>query len=228
MYRAISSLLVAALLVAVTVTAVAQDSAASQAQPAPDRTAVVDPSSYDQAWGITIAEPPEILRLHCPPLRGDAGVWVRKVDPSSRAAVQGIQAGDILLTANGRILASSKRLPAPNQVSELTLLRRGQVRYVSPMGPDPDNFPRDDDWLRDPTLSARAFTGGFAGAFPADHSGAVAISRAGDQINLQMTLPELGRKPIRFRGTRQQIEQQLQESTLTDDGKRRVLRALGR
>lgn len=224
MNQTIACTFLAGLLAAVTT--VAQDTDPDNSLPAADKMDAVDGATYDQAWSVTIAQPPEILRLHCPPLRGEAGVWVRKVDPNGQAAARGIRTGDILLRADGRTLAASKRLPAPDQVLDLVVLRQGQIRFIAPVLP---NFPKvhaGDDWMLDRSVSTSAFSGDFAGAFANDESGAVAVSQVGDQINLQMTLPELGDQPVRFRGTRQQIEQQLQKSTLTADGKQRVRRAL--
>ena len=40
--------------------------------------------------------------------------------------------------------------------------------------------------------------------------------------------PNLDDKPIRLRGTRQQIKDQLRASDLTEDARQQVLRALGR
>ncbi len=55
----------------------------------------------------------------------------------------------------------------------------------------------------------------------------VSISQTGDQISLELFNPRLDDKPIRFRGSRKQIEEQLQSSDLTEAARRQVLQALG-
>ena len=229
MYQTISCLLLTGLLVAVTAVAQATDPTGTRTHSettTPVDATTRDATTQDQAWGVAIAPPPDILRLHCQPLRGQAGVWVRQVDPNGRAAALGIRAGDIMLSANGRMLVASTPLPEPDQVADLVVLRRGQVRFVASLHQNLPPFPMDNDWMLDQSVTASSFSDTLAGALPNDESGAVAISQVGDQINLQMTLPELGRQPARFRGTREQIEQQLEKSDLTTDGKRRVRRAL--
>ena len=224
MYQTSSCMLLTGLFVAVTAVAQATDPNDTLAQSeVVDR---VDATTPVQGWGMTIAPPPEILRLHCPQLRGKIGLWVRQVDSAGPAAKLGIHAGDILLSASGRMLVAATALPSPELVSELVVMRRGQIRFLTPLHRNLQPFPMNNDWPSDQSVTASAFSGSFAGTPTNEGSGAVAISQVGDQISLQMTLPELGSQPVRFRGTRAQIEQQLQKSDLSTDGKRSVRRAL--
>ncbi len=66
-------------------------------------------------------------------------------------------------------------------------------------------------------VSANSFSGG---------NESVSVSRNGDQISLDMSLPDLTDKPIRLRGSIDQIRKELQASGLSAAAKQRVMQAI--
>ncbi|MCO8125506.1 PDZ domain-containing protein [Stieleria sp. TO1_6] len=177
---------------------------------------------------ITLQPVPAILRLHVPRLTGDRGVLVQSVMPESASAKAGIRVGDVLLEVGGRTIHQDDTLGKLESAFPIVVLRRGRIRvlraeprempadWVDPLAPFPPN----------PHAASGLWMPGFSSSSASSRGGAgnraVAISRAGDQISLEMSLPQWVADPIRLRGTAAEIERQIQESKLPEAAKREV------
>jgi hypothetical protein len=189
-------------------------------------------STENARWGLEAAEVPDLLRLHCPTLRGDFGILVLDVVPDGPAAAFGVRPGDILMTSDGTGLRRSDELPDPEAAQQLGIVRRGQIRWLartdlgSGRSPDRDSrvelpwdrFPR---WARPPQFGRGSENATASSSSFADPSSAVSVSRAGNHVSLEIALPGVG-QPIRMSGTPEQIRRQLQTSSLPEAAKQRI------
>jgi hypothetical protein len=186
---------------------------------------------------LTLAAVPDLLRLHLPILQPDHGVLVESVVKGSATEKAGIRAGDVLLEAGGRLLRTGDSLGPMDPSSPIVVLRRGRTRILRPEDPQLDFFgalpspffggfgPFDRPERVFPhqaaSVSSSAISSGAGGR-------AVSISRAGDQISLEMSMPEVADGKIRLHGTALEIEQQLQASEWNEAVKRQVRAVLQR
>jgi hypothetical protein len=217
-----------------------------------ETTSSIDPPARANqviaGWGLSLSPIPDVLRAHCRSLRGGHGLLVDQVTPASPADQMGLESDDVILRVDGQPLSSVDELPPPAEVVEFSLLRGGRVHtlalmpanngrlwnqgFIPPQWPMPGmRFPRTAQ-RPGPRLRGAGSPLGFSTSASATsiagENQSVSISQAGDQITLEMIDPNLDDKPIRLRGTRQQIEDQLRTSDLTEAARQQVLRALGR
>lgn len=184
----------------------------------------------------------------------ELGVIVKSVAPDSEAEKAGLRTGDILLEAGGRLVIAGEPLDRMDSSQPIVVLRRGQARVlgpaamnVPPVGPGrwgprgwgPEQWDTVQGRLSVPlrvprkrvpwrkvapagpgvSISSSAVTSGANGR-------AVSIGRAGDQVSLELSLPGLSNGPIRFQGTLEEIERELQVSDLSEAAKQEVRAAL--
>ena len=193
------------------------------------------PTTKQETWGMTFAPIPNLMRMHVPYLQSEnTGLLVDKVERDAPADKLGLQTGDIILQVQlvqrgespRGLITSVDQLPQPASSVEILVLRRGQVRQ-----------------LPQPQLMGPQFVGAVAGGFgnggfgfaPAggvsasSFAGAnesVSVSRNGNQMSLDMSLPNLTSQPIRLRGTINEIQAQVRRSQLPPEAKQRVLKAI--
>ena len=183
------------------------------------------PATAEPEPELTLKPVPRLLRLHLPILGEKRGVLVESVTAGSAAAGTGLRAGDVILEAGGRAITAGDALQQPDPAFPIVVLRRGRTRVLHP-GAMENGFL--DQMFAPPVFADEP--GGTSISTSAISSGsgsrAVSVSRAGDQISLEMSLPELTEGPIRLRGTAAEIERQLRESTLGEAVKREVRAAL--
>lgn len=175
---------------------------------------------------LTLKPVPPILRLHVPLLGQKRGVLIESVAPDSAAALLGLRSGDVLLEAGGRGIIAGDSLGPMDPAFPIVVLRRGRTLVLGPELPRKGFFG---------PMFGRPFRDGGRGGISASSSTsssaagnrAVSVSRAGDQIALELSLPGNDEGPIRLRGTADEIEQQLRSSAYSEAAKREVRAALG-
>ena len=187
-----------------------EDSQIAATQP----TTIENQPRYHAAWGVEFRSVPQLLRMHIPALHGGHGLVVHRIAKDSAAANM-LKVGDVLMTADGKPVKSFESLPA-NMTPDVLVLRRGQVMPLgyptASRGWNPFASPR-----MGASVSASAFSTG---------SESVSISQNGNEILIEMSLPDLEAAPIRYRGTAEQIEQQVRNSNLSPAARQRVLDAI--
>lgn len=176
-------------------------------------------------WQADFMPVPEIVTMHCPMLEPGQGVLVQRVHRGGMASVvYDLEYGDILLTVGDEKIFGLASLPAmPGE--DLTVLRRGQVVPVAARAPEPQRDAtkaRRAPWNRFPLASSR---GVVAKAFSSSNE-SVSVTQHGETISLEMSLPDLDSRPIRFQGTREQIERDVEASDLSPAARQRVLDAI--
>ncbi|MGB7345360.1 MAG: hypothetical protein WBD20_14185 [Pirellulaceae bacterium] len=182
------------------------------------------------AWGLEFAAVPDVLRMHLPAIsQPGVGLLVAKRQEDLPGDQMGLLPGDVIIQADGHPISRPQDLPLPNATTGLIVLRRGQVQMLAagdffagqPMagGVFANAMPRGFGMppLNPGGVSASSFAGG---------NESVSVSRKGNQFSIDMSLPGLATGPIRLRGSIQQIEKQLGESTLSAAAKRRVMQAI--
>ncbi len=170
-------------------------------------------SQYLPAWGIEFGEVPELLRMHVPALRSGSGIVVQRIDDGDAPAA-GLQVGDVLMAIDVVSIASVDQLPQTPQ-RNLTVLRRGRIVPLGVMQSSYSSVPFALPRL--PGVSVSAFASG---------NESVSVSQNGNEILIEMSLPELASKPIRYRGTAEQIRREVQRSNLPPAARERVLEAI--
>ncbi|QDV47380.1 hypothetical protein Enr13x_72890 [Stieleria neptunia] len=179
------------------------------------------PAAAEPEPELTLQPVPALLRLHLPILGEQRGVLVEAVAAESAAAGAGLRAGDVILEAGGRAVITGDALEQPDPAFPIVVLRRGRTQVLQPAATENRFFdrmfgpPMPGNRRSGTSVSSSAISSGSG-------SRAVSVSRAGDQIAIEMSLPELAEGPIRFRGTAAEIEQQLRQSTLGEAVKREV------
>ncbi|MCA9136054.1 MAG: PDZ domain-containing protein [Planctomycetales bacterium] len=193
---------------------------------------------------LMIKPVPPILRLHLPTLGPDLGVLVESVASGSAAEKAGLRSGDVLIEAGGHRVVAGVSMATPDAAVPMVVIRRGQIQVLHAGIPRHEFYDRFDDFAAPgPMMNAPMFNGppvGFennrfqshgrsvTSSASSSSSGnrAVSISRAGDQISLEMSLPGLAEGTIRLRGTAAEIDQQLETSPHSEAAKREVRAAL--
>jgi hypothetical protein len=199
----------------------------------------LDPLSATDARTFESLSIPPLLRMHLPMLRPGTGRLVQFVPPGSEAERLGLRTGDVLLRAGGRAVSSNVEFRPNGAQLPLLVIRRGRtIELPSQFGrpgfsqPFRRGFPPEFVPMPGPQRGAwnrpRARSGvAVSSASVSSASGqAVSISRAGDQISLEMRLPQFTSQPIRLNGTLAEIEQQLQASDLPEPAKQQVRQSL--
>lgn len=188
---------------------------------------------------------PELMRLHLPAIGKLRGQLVMEVPRGSMADRIGVRPGDLLLESGGKQILEGKPLGKLNEAFPTVVMRRGRTMVLGGQarrnsGWGLRNLPADllaeaqmPAWMNHPTFQpGRGFSGGVTASSSSARSGfgseAVSVSRAGDQISLEMSLPELSGRNIRMSGTVAEILTELQRSDLPEAAKRRVKAAIGR
>ena len=184
---------------------------------------------------LTLKPVPPILRLHLPILGENLGVLVESVSRGSAPENAGIRAGDVLLEAGGSAVRTGDPLDPLDASLPIVVLRRGRTQLLHPRHRTPNVYGRPfPAFDAPPAMSNRDFGpipgGGVSVSSSSTSSSfgdrAVSISRAGEQISLEISMPDLADGPIRLHGTAEEIEHQLQTSELAETAKREVRAAL--
>lgn len=181
---------------------------------------------YHPGWGVEFQPVPQLLRLHCPLVRSGQGLLVARVDPDNRSPVcRDLRAGDVLLSINDEALWDVATLPE-SPSGTLRVMRAGEEIAIQ-LRPESPNHAQRPNRRRAPFELARQLpaSAAIASAFASDGE-SVAVAQQGDQITLEMSLPSLESAPIRFQGTREEILQQLEISSLSPAAKQRVRQSL--
>lgn len=191
---------------------------------------------------------PELMRIHLPAIGKHRGQLVMKVPRGSVADRIGVRPGDLLLETGGKQLLEGKPLGQLNEDFPTVVMRRGQTMVLGGRarrnaGWGLPNLPADllaeaqmPAWMNNPAFQPGRDFSGYSGGVTASSSStssgfgseAVSVSRAGNQISLEMSLPELGGQNIRMSGTVAELLTELRQSDLPEAAKRRVRAAIGR
>jgi hypothetical protein len=194
------------------------------------RSVLAGELAHNEAWGLRFAEIPDVLRLHVPSLdRREIGLLVAKVTPGQPGAEQGLRPGDVIMHIDGRVVAEARDLPRPTVATTMFVLRRGQVQLLDRLNAKFGGFmPPGMPPMHDMNQTARGgvSASSFAGGNQMGGNESVSVSRSGDQLLIDMSLPQLAAGPIRLRGSIQQIQKQLSESKLSAAAKQRVLQVI--
>jgi hypothetical protein len=176
-------------------------------------------------WQMHVERVPQLLRMHCPALSSHDGLVVGRIDPRGAAALTyGLNRGDILLRVGEEPIVGFGSLPRyPGE--DLTVMRAGQVITLPAREVDPNALakPRPLPWQHRYPLAR--MSGVAASAFASGNE-SVSVAQNGDQITIEMSLPELESNPIRFQGTRDEITRDVESSKLSPAAQQRVLQAI--
>ena len=188
--------------------------------------ALVEDCYVHPSWQVEFCTVPKLLRMHCSILPPEQGVLISRISRRGPAAmIYDLHVGDVLLTADGEAVFGMASLPEFPGAS-LTAMRGGEEISIEPRAVCPPDPTVNQQRL---PLAAAVPQGNPIGATASAYSSgneSVSIAQNGDQITLEMSLPELQSGPIRFRGTRQQIIRDVQESKLSPAARQRVLQAI--
>ena len=203
-----------ALVMQLTKPALCDDAANDETQsPRPQSAHVENEPRFHSGWGAEFRAVPGLLRMHVPALHSGHGLVVHRI--AKDAATSMLQVGDVVLSTDGKPVKSLESLPA-NMTPDVLVLRRGQVM---PLG-----YPTAQrGWhpYATPRMGASVSTSAFSTG-----NESVSISQNGNEILIEMSLPDLEAAPIRYRGTAEQIEQQVRNSNLSPAARQRVLDAI--
>ncbi len=176
-------------------------------------------------WQVEFCSVPKLLRMHCPALPAEQGVLISRIDPNGPAAMfYDLQVGDIVVTADGEAVFGMASLPE-SPGANLMVLRGGEVIQVDARAVSPvDSIAKQSPRPMNPAMP-QGQLGTSATAYSSGNE-SVSVAQNGDQITLEMSLPQLQSAPIRFQGTRQQIMRDVQDSKLSPAARQRVLQAI--
>ncbi|MCC9643411.1 hypothetical protein LOC71_14090 [Rhodopirellula sp. JC740] len=202
------------------------------------QAATVDPTVQSEApshpqWKVQFTRVPPLLAMHLPMLAGDRGLVVKEV-ADENADNSLLQEGDVLLAVDGRPVVAGQGVP-PMAQANIVVLRRGQsvtlpvhtlpahtlngrIHQSHTLQPGFAPYPWLQPRFAAPSVTASAYAGG---------NESVSVSQNGDQILVEMDLPQLHNGPLRYRGTREQIEEEVRNSNLAPAVRRRVMEAIG-
>ncbi|MFK8110814.1 MAG: hypothetical protein AB8B91_01350 [Rubripirellula sp.] len=179
-------------------------------------------------WNVRFAPVPKMLRLHVPELQAGHGVLIsRGSNVPSSGIFYRLQSGDVLLAVGARNIHGMDSIPE-RPSGTLAVLRRGAVIPVRPIaGCIMPPFPRQRG-LGLPTqqLGINPWSGGVSAVATSSGNESVSVSQNGNQISLEMSLPDLESQTIRYQGTRESIRRQVESSQLSPAARQRVMEAL--
>jgi hypothetical protein len=190
-------------------------------------------------WNIEFEPVPEILRMHFRSLQEGHGLLVKRVHTDPNRLYEFL-AGDILLSVAGKPIRSINDLPTtPSNNFPVTVIvmRQGQIQplrkdYSKSCWPGHRPMSRSLPMFMDPgTFKVPATVPGWAkaGVYASAQAGnneSVSVSRNGDQFSIDMSLPNLHAGNISYRGTRDQIQREVENSNLPPAAIERVLEAI--
>ena len=164
-------------------------------------------------WGIAVAPVPELLAMHCPPLRDGRGLLITDVARFGPADDAGLRAGQILLQVDDNVLYRPSDLQRPNADAVIELLVQGEV-VTTTLEPKPHpGLARPADAAVAAPAFERMPREALSGSVFSDGApGAEAISIAGANGRYKITAvvtTEDGPERVMLRGTRGEIEEQL-------------------
>ena len=201
---------------------------------APSRAYAETPASVEEAprdnaelWGLALGQIPDLLYVHCPPLKDGRGLLIADVAEYGPAYEAGLRPGQILLQADDRDLYEPADLPEPSEGLEVLVLHQGEVFQASLAAPSDPNeavsVPQDDAPAaasRAPASAAaesaepsngRSLASKGAVAVPAG-SQAISLAYANGRYAIEAMMPvKRGYKKVRLEGTRPQIDKQLED-----------------
>jgi hypothetical protein len=177
-------------------------------------------------WRVEFQPVPALVRMHCRLLKPEQGLVVGRVHRNSPSAMYyDLRFGDIVMSVGGQEVMGLATLPAMPG-AELVVVRAGEEISLEPrvnVNPTPRQGPGRDAHAGISThagqydVSASSFASG---------NESVSVAKNGRQLSVKMSLPDLQSAPIAFKGTRQQILDQVKSSTLSPAAKQRVLEAI--
>jgi hypothetical protein len=192
----------------------------------PEQEANLVPDPIWPEWGLRVAPVPQVLYMHCPQLKQDAGLMIEAVLPGGPAERSGLVPGQVIAGTDQRWLAWPDELPGSDGPQDLVVLVAGKLRKVrvepipaaeAVTGPAAGSAAelgatRPNPPVSSRTSSAVARSGGRSVASSASSStggGNQAISMACAnghyEIEASCVTPE-GRLKYRLSGTRSEIE----------------------
>jgi hypothetical protein len=179
--------------------------------------------SLHPEWKVQFAPVPELLRLHCPMIAPGHGLVVERVGDVKDAPFR-LKRGDVLMSVDGMPVLERDGAPKLARLHVL-VLRRGQMTPIGNSGQSQFNqsMPRMSQWAFPGRTTASVSTSAFAGS-----NESVSVSQNGDQVSVSLDLPNLHPAPLRYQGTRDQIEDEVRNSNLAPAVRRRVLEAIDR
>lgn len=190
-----------------------------------DDTSAIDSSTSN--WKVEFEPVPEILRWHCAALQSGQGLVVKRVHEDFNAPYR-LLAGDVLLSVSGIPIRSINDLPG-TPISQLPLtavvMRRGQIKTLGQSRPIV-GWPRNNARFPGPAMMQDLAKVGVYASASAGGNESVSVSQNGDQISIDMSLPQLHAGNIRYRGTRDQIQREVESSNLPPAAIQRVLDAI--
>lgn len=179
-------------------------------------------------WKVKFAPVPDLLRMHCPMLTPGHGLVVEQVVESKDAPFR-LKRGDVLMSVDGMPVLERDGAPKLARTNVL-VMRRGQMipvhsarRAQAKASQFGQPFPRMSQWSLPGRTGVAVSTSAFAGS-----NESVSVSQNGDQVTVNLDLPNLHPAPLRYQGTRDQIEDEVRNSNLAPAVRRRVLEAIGR
>lgn len=192
------------------------------------------------AFGMTITEVPELLRMHLPMLPAGIGRVVQNVDPGGPAAAIGIQSGDVLIELDGQPIGDLRLLDRATEHSMMVVVRRG-IPMPLPMGhPAMPNanlramsagpFANPRPWVGRSAMNRQQFSSpSISSSSRASSSSgeAVSVSRVDDKIMISISSSDPAIGNIKLAGTIDQIRDELSGDTYSDAAKATIRRAIG-
>ena len=188
--------------------------------------ALVEDCYVHPSWQVEFCTVPKLLRMHCPMLPAEQGVLISRISRRGTAAqVYDLRVGDVLLSAGGEPVFGMASLPEfPG--AALTVMRGGEEVAIEARDVSPTDLMTNQQRLPLAAVVPQANPFGASATAYASGNESVSVSQNGDQITLEMSLPELQSAPIRFRGTREQIMRDVQDSKLSPAVRQKVLQAI--
>ena len=158
-------------------------------------------------WGVTVAPVPELLYMHCPTLKPDAGLLIEAIRPGSPAQRAGLVAGQVVAGVQEMWLFSAHDLPSLIAPRTLTVLVAGQLREVEiqpnrvPLSASKSNAELHPAPSRSSAVSTAADAGG---------SQAISLACANGIFEIEASYATAeGQQKVHLSGTRRQIDKSM-------------------
>lgn len=195
----------------------------------PPTTPTTEPDSSTPtetiAFGMTLTEVPELLRMHLPMLPAGAGWVVQNVETGGPAAAIGVQSGDVLIELDGRPIGDLGLLDRATEHSMMMVVRRGIPKPL-PIGRSAMNRHQ----LSDPIVGTSAMSFSFspwASSTMSAGGEAVSVSRVDDKVMISISSSDPAIGNLKLSGTMDEIRRDLGGDAYSDAAKAAIRRAIG-